>query len=320
MLSRVAENVYWMARYLERAENTARLINTTTQVLLDLPRGASFGWDILLKVAGLDQLYDEFGREANEMSIMYFLIEDERNPSGLVSSINCARENSRTFREILPKEFWERVNSLYLYMRENAPRTFQSRASRYEVLNQVIDRCQSLTGLLMGCMSHDLAYQFIELGRSIERADMTTRIVDINSAVLFSSQDMALEPIQERLWMAVLKALSAYQMYRRHVCVHVNGPQVLNFLLQDTHFPRSVRHCLGKIDESLATLPNQAETLRAARKAWRRMAGLRWEGLTPAVLHEYLDQTQTDLGDIHRVISRQYFHPPVSMQQTQTAS
>jgi uncharacterized alpha-E superfamily protein len=317
MLSRVAENLYWMARYLERAENTARLINTTTQVLLDLPKGASFGWDILLKVVGLDKLFDEHYREADEANIMRFLIQDELNPSALVSSINCARENSRTFREILPKEFWERVNGLYLFMRENAARAAQSRAQRYEVLNQVIERCQSLTGLLMGCMSHDLAYQFIELGRNLERADMTTRIVDINSAVLLPRWDASLGPLQERLWMAVLKALSAYQMYRRHVNVHVDGQAVLNFLLLDPHFPRSVRHCLGEIDECLAALPNHADTLKAVRRAWRRLAGLRWEGLTPAVLHEYLDQTQTDLGAIHLAVSNQYFHLHYQ-QQTQT--
>ncbi|BBL74314.1 alpha-E domain-containing protein [Methylomagnum ishizawai] len=308
MLSRVAENLYWMARYLERAENTARLINTTTQVLLDLPKGASFGWDILLKVVGLDKLFDEHYTEANEANIMRFLIQDERNPSSLVSCVRCARENSRTFREILPKEFWERVNGLYLYMREHAPAAAHNRAQRYEVLNQVVDRGQSLAGMLVGCMSHDLAYQFIELGRNLERADMTSRIVDINSAVLLPRDGGALEPIQERLWMSVLKALSAYQMYRRHVDVHVRGTAVLSYLLLDPHFPRTVRHCLAKIDECLSTLPDHAQAMRAARRSWRRLAGLRWEGLTPAVLHEYLDQCQKDFGDIHAAVSAQYFY------------
>ncbi len=324
MLSRVAENLYWMARYLERAENTARLINTTTQVLLDLPKEATFGWDILLKVVGLDQNYDKYGKPPLETYIMPFLIDNEHNPSALVTSINSARENSRTFREILPKEFWERLNSLYLYMKDNAVEATKNRAARYEILNQVIDRCQSLTGLLLGCMSHDLAYQFIVLGCNIERADMTTRIVDINSAVLFPKDNAALEPLEERLWMAVLKALSAYQMYRRHVNVHVTGQAVLNYLLLDPHFPRSVRYCLGKIDESIGTLPHQSVTLKTVRKAWRRMSGLRWEGLTPAVLHEYLDQTQTDLCDIHLAVASQYFHlylpavEPSGHTQTQT--
>ena len=308
MLSRVAENLYWMARYLERAENTARLINTTTQVLLDLPKGASLGWDILLKVVGLDKLFDEHYTEANEANIMRFLIQDERNPSSIVSSVRCARENSRTFREILPKEFWERVNGLYLYMREQAPAAAQNRGQRYEVLNQVVDRGQSLAGMLIGCMSHDLAFQFIELGRNLERADMTTRIVDINSAVLLPRDGGALEPLQERLWMSVLKALSAYQMYRRHVDVHVRGTAVLGFLLLDPHFPRSVRYCLGKIDECLSTLPDHSMAMRVTRHSWRRLTGMRWEGLTPAVLHEYLDQCQKDFSAIHASVSTQYFY------------
>jgi len=124
MLSRVAESLYWMARYLERAENTARFINSTTQVLLDLPRGASFGWDVLLKVAGLDALYDEYYGKPNEADIMRFLILDERNPSSIVASIHSARENTRTFREVLPMEIWERINGLYLYIRDNAGRAY----------------------------------------------------------------------------------------------------------------------------------------------------------------------------------------------------
>ncbi|HUL13990.1 MAG TPA: alpha-E domain-containing protein [Methylococcaceae bacterium] len=317
MLSRVAENLYWMARYLERAENTARLINTTTQVLLDLPKSASFGWDILLKVVGLDKLFDEHYQTANEANIMRFLIQDERNTSSVVSSIRCARENSRTFREILPKEFWERVNGLYLYMREQAPAAAQHLGQRYEVLNHVVDRGQSLAGMLVGCMSHDLAYQFIELGRNLERADMTTRIVDINSAILLPRNGSPLEPVQEHCWMSVLKALSAYQMYRRHVDVHVRGTAALNFLLLDAHFPRTVRYCLGKIDECLSTLPNHTEAMKAVRRAWRRLAGLRWEGLTPAVLHEYLDQCQADLGAIHMAVSEQYFYRPQPAMQSQ---
>jgi uncharacterized alpha-E superfamily protein len=117
-----------------------------------------------------------------------------------------------------------------------------------------------------------------------------------------------IEPIHERLWMSVLKAISAYQMYRRHVDVHVHGTAALSYLLLDPHFPRTVRHCLENIDECLSTLPDHADAMRAARRASRRLRGLRWEGLTPAVLHEYLDQCQKDLGAIHMAVSSQYFY------------
>jgi len=312
MLSRVAENLYWMARYLERAENTARFINSTTQVLLDLPRGASFGWDVLLKAAGLDALYDEHYGRPNEADIMRFLILDERNPSSIVASIHSARENTRTFREVLPMEIWERINGLYLYIRDHAGRAVLGRGQRYEVLNGVIERRQSILGLLSGSMSHDLAYQFIKLGRNLERADMTTRIVDVNSAVSLPTGTAAAETARERLWMSTLNALSAYQMYRQHVGVHVDGPGVVRFLLADPHFPRTVRHCLGEIENGLCDLADYELPLRAARLAWKRLEGMRFDAVTPESLHACADGLQADLADLHDAIARQYFtlHQP----------
>jgi uncharacterized alpha-E superfamily protein len=308
MLSRVAENLYWMTRYLERAENTARLINSTTQVLLDLPRGAIFGWEALIKVAGLDAMVRERGIKLDEASIMRFLIQDEENPSSIVSSIHFARENTRTFREVLPMEIWERINGLYLFIRQNAQRATQGRSERYEVLNGVIERRQSIIGLLMESMSQDVAYQFLKLGRNLERADMTTRIVDVNSAVQLPSDPALAEPAVERLWMATLNALSAYQMYRRHVGVHVRSQDVVRFLLKDPHFPRTVHHCLDEIEGCLSVLPNHTEPMKAARLAWRRLERMQLEGLLPAALHDSLDQIQEDLGGIHAAVARQYFH------------
>jgi uncharacterized alpha-E superfamily protein len=306
MLSRVAESLYWMARYLERAENTARFINSTTQVLLDLPRGASFGWDTLLKVAGLDTLYNQHYVTANEADIMRFLILDERNPGSIFASIHSARENTRTFREVLPMEIWERINGLYLYTRENAAQATHGRSQRYQVLNGIIERRQSVIGLLVGSMSHDLAYQFLQLGRSVERADMTTRIIDVNSAVnlpLDGTAGMA----RERLWMSTLNALSAFQMYRQHVGVHVEGPQVARYLLTDPHFPRTVTHCLGEIENALSVLSDNQAPLHAARVAWRRLEAMNFADVSPAVLHEHLDQVQLDLASLHDAISRKYF-------------
>lgn len=315
MLSRVAENLYWMARYLERAENTARFINSTTQVLLDLPRGASFGWDSLLKVAGLDALYNEHYVSANEADIMRFLILDERNPGSIVASIHSARENTRTFREVLPMEIWERINGLYLYIRDNAARATHGRSQRWEVLNGVIERRQSVIGLLMGSMSQDLAYQFIKLGRNLERADMTTRILDVNSAVRLPEDVSAANMARERLWMSTLNALSAYQMYRQHVGVHIEGAAVVNYLLRDPHFPRTVAHCLGEIESCLSVLVNYKEPLQIARRAWRRLDKMNLADVSPAPLHELLDALQLELGDLHNAIARQYF---LLHQQTQS--
>ncbi|MBE0625470.1 MAG: alpha-E domain-containing protein [Burkholderiales bacterium] len=307
MLSRVAESLYWMTRYLERAENTARLINATTHVLLDLPRGASFGWDVLLKVAGVDQLFGEHYREHDEANIMRFLISDERNPSSIVSCIRGARENSRTLREILPRVAWERINSIYLMFNSRSEQAIE-RSRRYSLLDELIERRQSVIGLLSDCMSHDVAFQFIKLGRYLERGDMTTRILDINAAVLVPRKQSAEDPELALLWMAVLESLNAYQMYRRHASVHVRGVEVVEFLLRDAHFPRTVRYCLDELEGCLSQLPNHAAPMTLLRIAERRLQGMRVDQLTPASRHKFLDAVQTDLARVHDEIAATYFH------------
>jgi uncharacterized alpha-E superfamily protein len=318
MLSRVAENLYWMTRYLERAENTARLINGTAQVVLDLPRGASFRWDNLVSVVGLDSLFHGYYGEADEDSVMRFLILDERNPGAIVSCIQHARENTRTFREVLPAESWERINDLHLFLQRNVARTTQGRLPRYEVLNEVIERRQSIIGLLMGSMSMDTAYQFIKLGRNIERADMSTRIIDVNSAVLLPKEGST-EAEVERLWMATLNALSAYQMYRRHVSVHVRGRQVLEFVLKDPLFPRTVHHCLNELESCLTALPNHALPLQAVREARQRLLHTEFDTIELGALHDSLDRVEADLGGIHEAVSKQYFHLHQQALSVQTA-
>jgi uncharacterized alpha-E superfamily protein len=307
MLSRVAESLYWMTRYMERAENTARLINATSQVLLDLPRGASFGWDVLIQVVGLDSLFREHYSAHDEASVMRFLVADERNPGSIVSCIHIARENCRTLREILPRTAWERINALYLFVNGRAPHAIEQ-SRRYNILEEIIERRQAVVGLLADCMSHDVAFQFIRIGRFLERADMTTRILDINAAVLVPRQQVPEDPAMALLWMGVLKSLNAYQMYRRHVAVHVRSDEVVNFLLKDQHFPRTVRFCLDELESCVSELPHNGAPLKILRIAQRRIAGMRVDGLTPAQRHEYLDAVQADLARVHAAIATEYFN------------
>jgi uncharacterized alpha-E superfamily protein len=322
MLSRVAENLYWLTRYLERAENTARLINATTQVLLDLPRHASFGWDVLVRVAGLDQLFKQSVERADEGSIMRFLIADEKNPGSIVSSVRFARENCRTLREVLPRLAWERINSLYLYVNRNSANAW-GRAQRLNMLDEVVERRQAVAGLLSDCMSHDVAYHFMGLGQHIERADMTTRIVDINAAVLVPRQQVPEDPEIALLWIGVLKSLNAYQMYRRHVSVQIRSASVVDYLLKDQHFPRTVRYCLNEVENGLSELPRHGAPLKATRVAQRRLEGMRLDSVSSTVRHEYLDAIQSDLARIHDEISSEYFHmhePAGGEQRQQLAS
>ena len=308
MLSRVAEKLYWMTRYMERAEDTSRLINAVTLMILDIPGEASFGWDSLIKIAGLDELFFEHYPEANEASVMRFLIQDERNPSSIMTCIAHARENTRTFREILPWESWEWVNELYLYAKENLDGEL-GRRQRYDVLQGIIRRRQSIVGLLSGTMSRDAAFQFLRIGRNVERADMTSRILDVSHAVILPEDTPAGAQYADLLWMNILKALSAYQMYRRHVSVHARSEEVVNFLLRDTMFPRTVAHCLTEIDEVLKILPRSGPALAAVQKAQGILANAHG-GLSKEGLHEFIDQLQVGLSEIDAALRESFFRVP----------
>lgn len=308
MLARAAEKLYWMARYLERAENTARLINSTTNMLLDLPHDASFGWSNLLEIAGLDDVFRQTYPDANEDAIMRFLIDDSSNPSSILSCIQYARENTRTLREVLPAEMWERINSLYLYIRDNSAPACRSRRERYMVLNHIIEQRHAIVGLFAGTMAHDSAYYLIKLGRNIERADMTTRILDLISAIELPQQNVLHETLMERLWMGTLNSLSAYQTYRRLVSMHVRSNEVLNFLLRDMRFPRSVEHCLSEIESCFKLLPRSQQLQQSTAQLRHKISQKHTDKLNSLALHAYLDVLQSDLAAIHNVLAQQYFY------------
>lgn len=318
MLSRVAENIYWVGRYVERAENTARLTNTTTNLLLDLPRGIALGWAPLVNIMGVSQEFYQNFEAPSERNVLRFLICDERNSSSITRSLAGARENARTLRDVLPREAWEQINDSYLYVQSQAAGGL-GRRSRFDLMRNVILRCQTIVGLLGGTMSHDEAYQFSRLGRNLERADMTTRIVDVSSADLLPKQADDLKPYANIRWMTVLKSLTAYQMYRQHVQVRVKGPDVLRFLLQDRFLPRAVVHCLGNAATCLQGLPNNDATLRTLGRVRRRVDDADVYTLATTGLHEFIDDLQLGLNDIHVAIAQTYFglDLPVAMTQAQ---
>jgi uncharacterized alpha-E superfamily protein len=309
MLSRVAESLYWMTRYIERAEDTARLINAVTLMALDMPSEVKFGWGTLLKVAGLDELFFSSHDEANEAAVMRFLIQDEENPSSILMCITQARENTRTFREVLPWELWEWVNEMYLFARNELPEHLDRR-QRYELLQGIIRRRQSIVGLLSGTMSRDDAFQFLRLGRNMERADMTSRILDVSHAVILPGVNPAGAQYNDLLWMNILKSMSAYQMYRRHVSVHASSSQVIDFLLKDLKFPRTVSHCLAEVIDVVRTLPRSEAVLKAVEKVQFKLREADGEQLAEYGLHAFIDEVQLGLMEIDQAVRESYFRLP----------
>jgi len=270
-------------------------------------------------VVGLDKAFHQLYDEASETAVMSFLIQDERNPSSIFACVRLARENTRTFREVLPRESWEWVNELYLYTSTHLGHALDRR-KRFEVLTEIIRRRQAVVGLLSGTMSRDEGFQFMRLGRNVERADMTSRVLDVSYAINLPYQDsqVALKlNLPDLIWMSVLQALSAHQMYRRHVGVHARGHQVLAFLLNDIQFPRSVRHCLHEIQFALDELPG-AEPMRRLQGMLNLVDRADYHTLATSGLHEFCDDIQARLADLNTVIGQTYFRAAHPQKMTQS--
>ena len=306
MLSRVAESIYWMARYVERAENTARLINVNLNLVLDLPRHARPGWVVLAEITGGEELFRTLYTRDDQRSVLRFLLADARNPGSLLSSLAHARENARTIRDFIPRESWEQLNSLHALAREQLGNASQ-RNRGVEDLRSLIVGAQTFTGTISGAMTRDAGYSFLRLGRNLERADMTSRIVDVRSADFTEGPDLPGTPYSNLLWMSVLRSLTAYQMYRREMQVRVQRTDVLKYLLQDTRFPRAFRYCVAQVESELAELPRNAGALGIARRLAREIEDCEVGGLQQAELHALIDKLQLGLAELHDAIASNYF-------------
>lgn len=305
MLSRVAENIYWMARYVERAENTARLIMVNTNLLLDLPKGLQPGWQPIMEILGTEEYFLEHYDEVNERTVLKFLIADPKSPCSIIQSLQMARENARTIRDIIPREGWEQINNLYLIAKKNAVSGYSKRG-RYDYLKRIVQGTQAMTGLLAGTMLHDVGYEFLRMGRNLERAEMTTRIIDVRSANLLEEHE-GLSPFDNIQWMSVLKSLSAYQMYRRTIQVRVRRRDVLKFLLKDKQFPRSFFHCLLQVKSCLQGLPRSEDAVVLLNEVGKKVLRADQAILQQDELHRFIDELQVGLAELHQSITQTYF-------------
>jgi uncharacterized alpha-E superfamily protein len=308
LLSSVAERVYWMARYVERAENTARIILVNHNLLLDIPRtkNTEFGWEALVSITGNSELFAEHNAEVSERNVLRFLVADEHNPNCIVCSLGMARENQRTTRAIVPRDAWEVLNDLYAYSRDNRNSGI-SRRGRFNYMRRIIDYCQMLAGKLSSTMSHDMAYEFMRMGRNMERADMTTRVLDVRASNLLPSHGEELKPFDDIQWKSVLDSLEAYQMYRRHVHVSVRGRAVLRFLLQDELFPRTVHYCLGEVEQCLRKLPGNESALRVLGRAQRLVKEVNAAEILEEGLNTFIDELQKIHGKLNQQLTDTYF-------------
>jgi uncharacterized alpha-E superfamily protein len=309
LLSRAADSVYWMARYIERTENIARFIGVNLHLQLDLPMEPTHQWQPIIDTAGDTEAFRQRYGEATQTRVIQFLALDTANANSIYSCLWAARENARSVRETISSEMWEQINSMYLQI--------QSQRSRFdpewvtETLRTIRLSCHMFQGITDATMSHNEAWHFLRLGRELERADKTSRILDVKYFYLLPSMSVG-TPYDDIHWSAVLKSVSGFEMYRqkhgRILPLHI-----VEFLVFDREFPRSIHYCVLSAEESLNAITGTP--LDSDRYLSKRLMGpLSAElGFTPVDkvihygVHEYLDGLQLKMNAIDDGLLNDFF-------------
>lgn len=305
MLSRAAERVYWAGRYLERAENTARIVQEFSQLVLDLPPDAGVGWDRLVQIFGAGAAFEARGRQALEAEIVHFFVADTQSASSVAFSLLAARSNIRNSRDLLPQEAWESINELC----QRAPQELSLGATgqgRFDVLKHTVRNCQQLHGLFIDTMSHGPPFQFLELGRAIERADMTSRMIDI-AAVQLQDNKLLARRYGSTLWSSVLRSLSGFQMYRQYCQRQVIGVKVIDFLVLDTLFPRAIAACLQTARQTIVGLPREEVVAAQLEATQAYLSSHSPERKEAQSVSAWMDGVQRQLASVGEAVSSTWF-------------
>ncbi|MGH1461999.1 MAG: alpha-E domain-containing protein [Neptuniibacter sp.] len=306
MLSRVAERIYWGARYLERVENTARLLSVYDNLLFDLPRDTNIGWYNLIIINSSTERFTERYKVQDEHNVVKFLLADDTNSSSMLSSLKQVKENIRTTRDVVPQDTWELINELDLYARNNI-RQGINRTNRHQFLNTVIKHCQEINGLFESAMSRDATWQFVLLGKNIERADMTTRILDAGASIMLQPNEGTRINLSQIVWGSVLRSLSAYMNYRRSIRTAVQSSKVARFLLEDPHFPRTISFCLNEIESAMHKLPRSEKPLSSLEALKSLHFPLDNGKALDEDFRDYLNELQIKVSELHNEFSENWF-------------
>jgi len=311
MLGRVANTIYWMNRYLERAENYARFMDVNYNLSLDLPPNEEQQWKPLLLITGDWTLYESLHTKVEKSKAIYFLAFDEDNPNSIYNCITNARENARAIRSEITKEVWEQINALYYLVKEGLEKKRHKDKNLRGFFTEIKNGCQLLYGMYDATISRNEGWNFGKLGQSLERADKTSRVLDAKYYLLLGSAkevDSSLDLIQ---WAALLKSVSAYDMYRKKYG-KLTSSNIADFLILDTEFPRSILACLIRADQSLIALSgrsvgfsNNAQKQLGALKSQLEYADI--NDIIIAGIHEYLDDIQRKLNEISSAIYESFF-------------
>jgi uncharacterized alpha-E superfamily protein len=308
LLARVAENAYWAGRYLERAEGTARLIRSHSDLIIDLPRNATVGWAPLLAVLGLDLHSRPDPTEVTESQVVALLAADPNESSSVLASIEAVHRNLRVARPVMPIEAGEVLADLHRFVTAE-PEQAVHRRTRSDWLTTVIRYCQTLSGVLSETMSHDDAYGFFVTGRQLERADMTSRVLDVQANLLTTQAGPNLAPYLDISWFAALRSVSALEAFRRSGRPDTVEAKIA-FLLRDLKCPRTVEACVVEASRWLLELPRHSDAMQRCAALQTMLEEIDPDSLGIEHLHGFADELQAAIGEIHNAIASTWFHTP----------
>ena len=316
MLSRVADALFWLSRYTERAENNARMLEVNLQLMLDAQLRDSTNqqhWESIIFTLEDNELFKKHYPQITKDSVVEFVTFDRRNPNSIYSCLALARENARTVREQISVEMWEQINRMFLLFRSGeAKQMFEG--STYEFFKWILEGSQLFQGVTDATMAHDEGWEFIQLGKYLERADRTSRILDIKYHILLPMGEQIGGNVDTIQWMAVLKSCSALEPYRKHYRGQVAPWKVVEFLVKNPTFPRSVLFCVNSVDESLhqitgvdrGDLNYRVEAERLSGKLLADLSYITTAEVFEFGLHQYLDRMQLHLIEISKAIYTEF--------------
>ena len=316
MLSRVADSIYWMSRTLERAENVARFIDVNLNLMLDTENTDNNLWEPLLHTSGDIALFKTHYGPPIKDSVMHFLTFDRSNPNSILSCVWSARENARQVREIISSEMWEQANRFFLLVRD-ASNSGAVLRNPHDFYTDVKMASHLFDGIADATLSHNEPWHFLRMGEMIERADKTSRILDVKYYMLLPTlQDVgsAIDGVQ---WAALLRSASSFEMYRKRYR-RITPERVAAFLVLDRNFPRSIAYCVARAEESLRAItgtPHNYFSNPAEQRLGQLSASLNYskiEEIMAGGLHEFLDSLQFHLNRVGDAIYDSFFALPQS--------
>lgn len=313
MLSRVANSIYWLSRYVERADNYARFMEVDFNLAMDLPPGIiDQQWRPLVVTTGDEQYFVDRYQQFTKKNVIEFLAFDKENPNSICSCLFSARENARTVREIIPSEMWMQINEMYLMVRNVIDKKSWPQQSLSEFFREVKLGSHLFSGIMDATFSRSEGWHFANCGRFIERADKTDRILDMKYYYLLPNVDYVGTPLDLLQWSSLLKSASAFEMYRK-AYGKLDVGNIIRFLVLDRSFPRAMLYSLNQVEQSLHAIV-RPQMVKYETKAEKEIGKLRSEldytdlqDIFSVGLHEYLDLFQSKLNAVGSAIAETFF-------------